>query len=464
MLYRKVIVKVGHSLKYIGDLSGHMDTAAAEQSIRSNIYFKGPNAWILAFSIIIASIGLYINSIPVIIGAMLISPLMGPIFGIGLSLGINDIKLFRDSGKNLLTMMGIALVASCLYFLITPLNLSNPTELLARTNPTIYDVLIALFGGCAGIFEQCRKEKGTVFSGVAIATALMPPMCTAGYGLANGNMSYFFGALYLFFINCVFIALATYLATKVLGFNVMKFSDSKTEKRTKWIIAVVMVIFIVPSIWSAVTLIKNNNFEDKAIGFVQQNKSLGNSIIYDYKISHEDGGRVELFITGEELSAVERNNLYELAKAAGLKQEQVIINEHTNGQSKVEKELLQGIYARTDSEINRRDDEIKRLEAEIELIKKNEIPYSQVTREAINSWPEITELSIGDGAGVTADSLHVDKRIIVVAKTSKAMTSVEKEKFTKWLGIRLNSDNIEFIEDAPAVHQSKGTRKSHIGK
>lgn len=460
----KFFGKVGHFFKDIVDLSGHMDTAAAEQSIRSNIYFKGPNAWILAFSIIIASIGLNINSIPVIIGAMLISPLMGPIFGIGLSLGINDIKLFRDSGKNLLTMMGIALVASCLYFLITPLNLSNPTELLARTNPTIYDVLIALFGGCAGIFEQCRKEKGTVFSGVAIATALMPPMCTAGYGLANGNMSYFFGALYLFFINCVFIALATYLATKVLGFNVMKFSDSKTEKRTKWIIAVVMVIFIVPSIWSAVTLIKNNNFEDKAIGFVQQNKSLGNSIIYDYKISHEDGGRVELFITGEELSAVERNNLYELAKAAGLKQEQVVVNEHTNGQSKVEKELLQGIYARTDSEINRRDNEIKRLEAEIELIKKNEIPYSQVTREAINSWPEITELSIGDGAGVTADSLHVDKRIIVVAKTSKAMKSVEKEKFTKWLGIRLNSDNVEFIEDAPAVHRSKGTRKSHIGK
>ena len=460
----KFFGKVGHFFKDIVDLSGHMDTAAAEQSIRSNIYFKGPNAWILAFSIIIASIGLNINSIPVIIGAMLISPLMGPIFGIGLSLGINDIKLFRDSGKNLLTMIGIALVASCLYFLITPLNLSNPTELLARTNPTIYDVLIALFGGCAGIFEQCRKEKGTVFSGVAIATALMPPMCTAGYGLANGNMSYFFGALYLFFINCVFIALATYLATKVLGFNVMKFSDSKTEKRTKWIIAVVMVIFIVPSIWSAVTLIKNNNFEDKAIGFVQQNKSLGNSIIYDYKISHEDGGRVELFITGEELSAVERNNLYELAKAAGLKQEQVVVNEHTTGQSKVEKELLQGIYARTDSEINRRDNEIKRLEAEIELIKKNEIPYSQVTREAINSWPEITELSIGDGAGVTADSLHVDKRIIVVAKTSKAMTSVEKEKFTKWLGIRLNSDNVEFIEDAPAVHRSKGTRKSHIGK
>ena len=455
-----VFGKVGHFFKDIVDLSGHLDTDAAEQAIRSNIFFKGPNAWILAFSIIIASIGLNTNSTPVIIGAMLISPLMGPIFGIGLSLGINDIKLFRDSGKNLLTMMGIALIASCIYFLITPLNLSNPTELLARTNPTIYDVLIALFGGSAGIFEQCRKEKGTVFSGVAIATALMPPMCTAGYGLANGNMSYFFGALYLFFINCVFIALATYLATKILGFHAVNFSDAKVEKKTKWIISIVMIIFIVPSIWSAVTLIRNNNFEDKAIGFVQENKSLGNSIIYDYKISHEDGGKVEVFITGEELSAVERNNLYDLAKEAGLKPEQLIINEHTNGQSKVEKELLQGIYARTDSEINRRDDEIKRLEAEIELIKKNEIPYSQVTREAINSWPEITELSIGDGAGVSADSLKVDRRIIVVAKTDKAMSASEKEKFTKWLGIRLNSENVEFIENAPAaVPAAKGGKK-----
>ena len=282
--------QVGNYIKGIINLSDHIDTTAAEQSIRSNIYFKGPNAWILSFSIIIASIGLNINSIPVIIGAMLISPLMGPIFGIGLSLGISDIDLLKEAGKNLLTMMAISLFASCLYFLITPLNLSNPTELLARTNPTIYDVLIALFGGSAGIFEQCRKEKGTVFSGVAIATALMPPMCTAGYGLANGNLHYFFGALYLFFINCVFIALATYIAAKLLHFRPKSFTDAKIEKRTKWILTILMLIFIVPSIWSAVVMIQNNNFEDKANGFVKENSSLGNSIIYDYNISHEDGG------------------------------------------------------------------------------------------------------------------------------------------------------------------------------
>ena len=174
--------------EYVGsiiNISDHIDVVAAERNIRNSIFFRGPNAWILAVAIIIASVGLNVNSIPVVIGAMLISPLMGPIFGLGLGLGVSDIDLMKSSGKNLFVMVSISLLVSFLYFLITPLSLSNPTELLARTSPTFYDVLIALFGGFAGIFEQCRKEKGTVFSGVAIATALMPPLCTAGFGLAS---------------------------------------------------------------------------------------------------------------------------------------------------------------------------------------------------------------------------------------------------------------------------------------
>ena len=186
------------------NLNGHIDTASAERSIRSNIEFKGPNAWILAVAVIIASVGLNVNSIPVVIGAMLISPLMGPIFGLGLGLGVSDIQLMKSSGKNLLVMVSISLAVAFLYFVITPLSLSNPTELLARTSPTFYDVLIALFGGFAGILEQCRKDKGTVFSGVAIATALMPPLCTAGYGLACGEFSYFLGNRALYLNNIVF--------------------------------------------------------------------------------------------------------------------------------------------------------------------------------------------------------------------------------------------------------------------
>ena len=185
-------------IREIMNIDTYIDTDAAERSIRNNVVFRGPNAWILAVAIMIASVGLNVNSIPVIIGAMLISPLMGPIFGLGLGLGINDIELMKQAGKNLLIMVSISLFVSLIYFLITPLSLSNPTELLARTRPTIFDVMIALFGGFAGIFEQCRKEKGTVFAGVAIATALMPPLCTAGYGLATGNFGSFLGALYLF--------------------------------------------------------------------------------------------------------------------------------------------------------------------------------------------------------------------------------------------------------------------------
>ena len=190
-------------------LTDYIDIPAASENIRKNIPFRGPNIYILFVAVIIASIGLNVNSIPVIIGAMLVSPLMSPIFGFGLGLGTNDTKLLLFSLKNLGIMFAISLIASTLYFLVTPLETGNPTELLARTNPSIYDVMIAFFGGVAGILEMSRKEKGTVISGVAIATALMPPLCTVGYGIAKLNWHYAGGALYLFFINCVFIALAT---------------------------------------------------------------------------------------------------------------------------------------------------------------------------------------------------------------------------------------------------------------
>ena len=175
------------SFRDVVNIADHIDTEDAAARIKKNIWFKGPNVWILAFSIVIASVGLNVNSTAVIIGAMLISPLMGPIFGTGLALGTNDFSLLKDSAKNLLIMVLISLIASFLYFIISPLDLVNPTELLSRTRPTIYDVLIALFGGLAGIFENSRKEHGTVLSGVAIATALMPPLCTAGYGLAKAT-------------------------------------------------------------------------------------------------------------------------------------------------------------------------------------------------------------------------------------------------------------------------------------
>ena len=198
--------------------------------ITDGISFKGSNLWILIFAILIASLGLNVNSTAVIIGAMLISPLMGPITGMGLSIGINDLQLLKRSFKNYLVMVVIAVITATLYFLITPLKEAQ-SELLSRTSPTLYDVLIAICGGAAGIIALSTKGKGNVIPGVAIATALMPPLCTAGYGLASANWSYFWGAFYLFFINTVFISLSTFAGVKMLRFNTKQFDNVAQLKK-----------------------------------------------------------------------------------------------------------------------------------------------------------------------------------------------------------------------------------------
>ena len=428
------------------NLAGYIDTETAEKSIRSNIYFRGPNAWILAIATIIASVGLNVNSIPVVIGAMLISPLMGPIFGLGLGLGVNDMNLMKSSGKNLLVMVSISLAASFLYFLITPLSLSNPTELLARTNPTIYDVLIALFGGFAGILEQCRKEKGTVFSGVAIATALMPPLCTAGFGLASGNFSYFIGALYLFVINCLFIMLATYVSVKYFRFRQIEHEDQATGRKAKRISTILILLFIVPSIWSAVMLIKQNNFEDNATAFVGRTKAYDKSIIYDYKIDHTDGSKIELFFTGEPLSQKTRENVIRTAAEFGLKEENIIINDHTTTEDINDIELVKGIYDKMDTEIGKRDEEIRRLREELRVARGNDIPYIQGTREIANSYPAVKQVHIAQGASVTCDSLAMNPCMTVVVRCDSLMEASEIEKLSEWLKIRLNTEDINLIQ------------------
>ncbi len=440
-------------LRSITSLSEHIDTAAAETSIRNSIYFRGPNVWILFFSIIIASVGLNVNSIPVIIGAMLISPLLGPVFGIGLGLGINDTGLLKSSLKNTLVMMGISIVASFLYFLITPLNLSNPTELLARTNPTIYDVLIALFGGFAGIFELSRKEKGTVFSGVAIATALMPPLCTAGFGLANGNLGYFAGALYLFTINCIFIILATYLTVKYMKFEQFEYKDEKAGKRARRFITIVTVIVVVPSIWSAIIMIRENTFNENVSEFINANKDQYNGYIMDYKTEHRNGSRVEIYFTGEPLSASEKNNLIESAKEFGLKPEQIIIKEHAIGENTDEAEILKGIYERTDSEIIRREDEIRKLEDELKKLHESDIPYVQVTKEALNQYPGIESMFIARGAEVVKDGYAKTDGILVLVSTSRPLDEDDRIRLSDWLKIRLASDNVRLYETASGAKE-----------
>ena len=198
------------------------------EEIKQSVVFRGANLWILMFAIMVCSVGLNVNSPAVVIGAMLISPLMGPIMGVGLGVGINDFELIVKALKNLGIAAGISVITSALYFWISPLN-DAQSELLARTAPTLWDVLIALFGGLAGIVAGSRKEKSNAIPGVAIATALMPPLCTAGFGLATAQWNYFFGAFYLFFINSVFISLSTYLIVRLLRFKPKEFLDHTSK-------------------------------------------------------------------------------------------------------------------------------------------------------------------------------------------------------------------------------------------
>ena len=442
-----IIKELSNTFKAAINLTGHIDTEAAERSIRNNIFFKGPNAWILAIAIIIASVGLNVNAIPVVIGAMLISPLMGPIFGLGLGLGVSDVELMKSSGKNLFVMVMISLTASFLYFVITPLSLTNPTELLARTNPTIYDVLIALFGGFAGILEQSRKDKGTVFAGVAIATALMPPLCTAGFGLASGNLSYFFGALYLFFINCLFIMLATYLSVKYLDFRQTEFKDVSTGRKTKRIITVLIILFTAPSIWSAVTLIHQNRFEESALAFVEHSKSYGKSFMYNYKIDHSKGSVVELFFTGDALDENTKQTIYQTAARYNIKQEQICINDHTTTEDVSDNELVREIYNRMDQEIAMRDNEIKRLTAELEAQQHNDIPYSQIAREIKATYPSINEVHITCGEHIAdTDTENHQHSTIVAIVASRRLVDSDKNKLQEWLKVRLNSENLILID------------------
>lgn len=332
-----------------------LDTEGAAHRIKSGIWFRGPNVWILAFSIIIASVGLNVNSTAVIIGAMLISPLMGPIIGVGLSLGTNDVELLKSAAKNLMVMVLVSLFASTLFFILSPLSLVNPTELEARTTPTIYDVLIALFGGLAGILENSRKERGTVLSGVAIATALMPPLCTAGYGLAHWNMHFFLGALYLFVINSVFIAMATYFMVKYLRFPTVAGIDQHTVKRRSRVISAILFVVVVPSIWGAFVMIQENNFERNVQTFIENDRLVGpRTYVTNYKINSRHN--VVFNLAGEPLSDSLKTEFYIHARQYGIQKQDITLTEHSLGMSQQDMDIIiDEIYAKTDAEIDKNE-------------------------------------------------------------------------------------------------------------
>ena len=430
------------------NLTNYVDVPAASENIRKNIPFRGPNVYILFVAIIIASVGLNVNSIPVIIGAMLISPLMGPITGLGLGLGTNDRELVLFSIKNLLVMVGISLLAATLYFMLTPLEIDNPTELLARTRPTIYDVFIALFGGLAGVLETARKEKGTVISGVAIATALMPPLCTVGYGIANLSWQYTIGALFLFSINCIFIAMAAYLMAKFLKFPMKTVEQHRTRY---FILSYALVILLAAtSIFTGYHVIRENDFTKLANRFVKKNQNIGKTYIYDSQVNIDSKPyMLELRLAGETLNEDTKEMLLRDAENYGIMRSQIVIHEDATVQVDRfnETEIVKNLMATNANNIQVRDDSIKVLNAQIAHYKQQELPAKQLAEELQVQLPSITRLTLAKGTALEQNVVMSEEQVVVVAHCIKMPGEEEKARVYEWLKIRLQIQDLEIIFD-----------------
>ena len=433
-------------LKTTLNLTNDVDIQAASENIRKNIPFRGPNVYILFVAIIIASVGLNVNSIPVIIGAMLISPLMGPITGLGLGLGTNDRELVLFSIKNLLVMVGISLLAATLYFILTPLEIDNPTELLARTRPTIYDVFIALFGGLAGVLETARKEKGTVISGVAIATALMPPLCTVGYGIANLSWQYTIGALFLFSINCIFIAMAAYLMAKFLKFPV----KTVEQHRTRYFILSygLVILLAATSIFTGYNVIRENDFTKLAHRFVKKNQNIGKTYIYDSQVNIDSKPyMLELRLAGETLNEDTKEMLLRDAENYGIMRSQIVIHEDATVQVDRfnETEIVKNLIATNQSNVQVRDDSIKVLNAQITAYKQRELPAKQLAEELQVQLPNITRLTLAKGTALEQNVVMSEEQVVVVAHCSEMPSEEEKTRVYEWLKVRLQIEGLEII-------------------
>ena len=285
--------------KYFNPMPDKEEEAQTIENITSGVRFRGAQLWTLVFAIFIASLGLNVNSTAVIIGAMLISPLMGPIIGMGLAVGIGDWTLLKTSGKNFVVATVISILTATVYFMLSPFN-EVQSELLARTSPTLYDVLIAFFGGAAGFMATATRGKGNVIPGVAIATALMPPLCTAGFGLATGRWMYFLGAIYLFYINTVFITFSTFLGTKLLRFHRKKHLTPEYTRNVRKYIAALVVVTMIPAVFLTVNLVRQSIFRSNVSNFINAEWNIAGTQILSNDVE-TDSHLLRLIAVGQEI-------------------------------------------------------------------------------------------------------------------------------------------------------------------
>ncbi len=441
-----------YTIKDRTQLREDTDYQSTVSSISNSVVFRGMNVWILAFAIIVASVGLNVNSTAVIIGAMLISPLMGPINGIGLAIGISDEDLLRTALKNLVFMVFISLAASTLYFLISPLS-DAQSELLARTRPSIFDVFIAFFGGLAGIIATSRKSQSiTVISGVAIATALMPPLCTAGFGLATAQFRYFFGAFYLFFINSFFIALSTFVMVRFLGFPMKKYVDEKRSRNVKRLISIFTIIVLVPSVIMAIDVVREAAFNAQAIKFTNDIQDSENftktQIVHTDREYHHKGQTITLSLIGMPLS---NEDIYKLQKQLqekyGLKHTKLIIRQ-TGEAIDITKQnaIIEDIIAKKDETIDRQDSTIIQLRSQLSNVRNAAAQSEQITKEVYAQYPDIVKFAISEMESYNTKTLeHTTIPVVYVQwKDNKPHEQSEKQLLS-WLKIRLNIKEIKLI-------------------
>ena len=421
-------------------------------SISKGVEFRGVNLWVLFFATMIASLGLNVNSPAVIIGAMLISPIMGPIIGAGLALGINDFELLKKSLRNFALMMSVAMVASTGYFILSPLS-ANSSELLARTMPTAYDVLIALFGGMAGMVAQSRRDRtSTVIPGVAIATALIPPLCTAGFGIATGQLRFFLGALYLFFINSVFIAMATFLIVRFLKYEHKVFLDKGRERRVKSIMLALTLIVFIPSVVIGVHMVRVSVFEAKAQKYISQVFDFPQTRVIEKKVRfgrNETRSSIELLLVGERLDDPVIENAKAQMRNFGLDEVELIVRQ-SGSSDKVDVVSLQHSYAELLDEKNLR---IERMERQLERYRFSDLDVEEVSREAGVVIGNLGALSLTKGISFDAGGSALDTMLICVVTPAAAGEPIEEERLMQWLRIRTKVDRVKLFVEEPAAKE-----------
>jgi uncharacterized hydrophobic protein (TIGR00271 family) len=448
---KTVWASIKHFVIELLDIRIDTDRKGTIEDIKGNISMKGHTAWVLVFSILIASIGLNVSSTAVVIGAMLISPLMGPILGVGLSIGINDIDTLKRSLINLGVMVGLSLITSTAFF-IFPIFQNETPEILARTAPDVRDVFIAIAGGLALIIALSRRSKQTnTIAGVAIATALMPPLCTAGYGLATWNFSYFGGAMFLFTINTIFIALATFVIVKFLGFPMVKYINSTKRKRIARTASFVALLVFAGSIYMFINLFKENQFRQSAQYLINDIKKSGISIIdeEDKNINYQDRS-INIVVYGNKLSDADIEDWNKKLVDYDLLNTELKIQQGVDDSDlRHEVKNLSDLYIQNQKIISSRDETVKEKEDKIELLTKQlskytskEIPFIQVSQEAQINYNGLKELSYGKIVKTNFYSIDTITVFNAVWYDSIPNTNDQSILLKKWLKTRLNLDTL----------------------